>query len=397
MHRGLCIEIVQGLGEVVLRTRISIFLAAVVLGSLAVLSAVPIGSAQAPGPSAGVLLASGLAGSIGSAIGPDGALYVPESAIGVISRIDPVTGAKTTAASGLPASEEGGAIDVAFLGGTLYVLTTGVEAPGVVGIYRVNVGGTLTVIADIGAYNIANPMVGEDFGPTGNPFSLEVISSTEFLVVDANFNRLLRVGLNGSISVIATYGNVVPTGAYIAGGSAYLSHIGPFPHLPETGKVTLVNLATGTSSLVAGGVPYLIDVVAGPGGRLFVLSFGEQPEDFEGPPAVPFSGKLLVIGPTGLQTIVSGLMLPTSLNIVGDTAFVVTLAGEAWRIDGLSALVAAAAAVTPAPGVTPTPIAPATGSGTSSGGSAAWLPMLLVTVAMLGAGATVAAVSMRRR
>jgi hypothetical protein len=34
------------------------------------------------------LLASGLAGSIGGAIGPDGALYVPQGAIGEVTRID---------------------------------------------------------------------------------------------------------------------------------------------------------------------------------------------------------------------------------------------------------------------------------------------------------------------
>src|SRR5690242_8855588 len=39
------------------------------------------------------LLASGLQGSIGSAIGPDGALYVPEGIAGTVTRIDLETGA----------------------------------------------------------------------------------------------------------------------------------------------------------------------------------------------------------------------------------------------------------------------------------------------------------------
>src|SRR3954466_828052 len=42
-----------------------------------------------------VLLASGLQGSIGSAIGPDGALYVPEGISGTVSRIDRETGEVT--------------------------------------------------------------------------------------------------------------------------------------------------------------------------------------------------------------------------------------------------------------------------------------------------------------
>ena len=48
------------------------------------------------------LLASGLEGGSGSAIGPDGALYVLETAAGRISRVDPHTGEITTFADGLP-------------------------------------------------------------------------------------------------------------------------------------------------------------------------------------------------------------------------------------------------------------------------------------------------------
>ena len=48
------------------------------------------------------LLASGLQGSIGSAVGPGGALFVAEGAAGRIARVDPQTGAVTTFASGLP-------------------------------------------------------------------------------------------------------------------------------------------------------------------------------------------------------------------------------------------------------------------------------------------------------
>jgi hypothetical protein len=61
-------------------------------------------------------LVTGLQGASGSAIGPDGALYVTEGAIGRLTRVDPVTGATTTVADGLPPSliGIGGAIDVAF-------------------------------------------------------------------------------------------------------------------------------------------------------------------------------------------------------------------------------------------------------------------------------------------
>src|SRR5207248_2211604 len=63
------------------------------------------------------LLATGLEGGSGSTVGPDGALYVTETAAGRISRVDPETGEVTTFASGLPkqiaAVGLGGAMDVA--------------------------------------------------------------------------------------------------------------------------------------------------------------------------------------------------------------------------------------------------------------------------------------------
>src|SRR5213078_601991 len=91
------------------------------------------------------LLVTGLQGASGSTIGPDGALYVTEGAIGRISRVDPQTGEKTTFASGLPPAiiGIGGAIDVAFIDNVAYVLVTLVNDPlfptssDIDGIYRV--------------------------------------------------------------------------------------------------------------------------------------------------------------------------------------------------------------------------------------------------------------------
>jgi hypothetical protein len=51
---------------------------------------------------AGQLLASGLQNSIGSTIGPDGALYIAEGDAGRVSRLDLTTGHRTIFARGLP-------------------------------------------------------------------------------------------------------------------------------------------------------------------------------------------------------------------------------------------------------------------------------------------------------
>lgn len=99
------------------------------------------------------LVAGGLARGSGSAIGPDGALYVVEGAVGQIARVDPASGAVTTFASGLPPAliPIGGVADVAFIGNTVYALVTlvGSDLGGdsIVGICRIDGPDSYTVIA----------------------------------------------------------------------------------------------------------------------------------------------------------------------------------------------------------------------------------------------------------
>ena len=156
------------------RTHIITLIAIVVSVITGSIAAVPAGahSRRAPTPPMQVtLLADGLQGSVGATIGPDGALYVPEAELGRITRIDPTTGNASTFASGLPPQviPLGGAIDVAFVGTTLYVLVTvvGPDVGGnsVVGIYRLNGSGTFTVFADAkSASRSASSMTARWFG-----------------------------------------------------------------------------------------------------------------------------------------------------------------------------------------------------------------------------------------
>ena len=151
--------------------------------------------APSPAPTTTQLL-TGLEGGSGSTVGPGGALYVTESAAGRISRVDPRTGEITTFASGLPKSiiGIGGTIDVAFIGGTAYALVTvvGPDVGGsdIVGIYRVDGPDSFTVVADIGAFALSNPP-GFPFDiPTGVQYALETYRGG-FLVTDGHHNRVL--------------------------------------------------------------------------------------------------------------------------------------------------------------------------------------------------------------
>jgi hypothetical protein len=291
------------------------------------------------------LLASGLQGASGSTIGPDGALYVTQGVIGQVTRIDPRTGAKSALVTGLPPAilPLGGAIDVAFIGRTAYVLVTlvGNGVPGnttddVAGIYRVDDSDSFTVIADLGTWTVENPPPPDldYFVPAGLQFAMQETRGG-FLVTDGHMNRLLKVKLSGEISLVAQYGNIVPTGLDVRGSKVYLAEAGPLPHLPADGKVVSFGLRNPQPRDVAAGGSLLVDVEWGKCG-LYALSQGDSPgDDVEpGSPALPDSGELLKANRNGTFSVVAeGLDLPTSVDFSRDTAFVVTLDGEVWKID----------------------------------------------------------------
>ena len=292
------------------------------------------------------LLVTGLEELQGSAVGPGGDLFVTATLTGSIWRVDPRTGERTLFASGLPPRnpEEfwigSGVVDVAFIGGTAYALVTGVaEDAGrsdVVGIYRVDGPTSSTVVADIGAWSIANPPNTTFFGPTGFQYAIEPYRGG-FLVTDGHHNRLLWVSLDGEITQLIQFGDVVPTGLAVSGNTIYVNQAGPIPHLPQTGKVVTFEPGSTTATEVASGIRLAVDVEFGRGRTLFALSQGFWDGPFEGAPAEPNTGALLrVHGDGTLTTVVDGLDRPTSVEIIGNTAYVITLGGEVWTVNDVA-------------------------------------------------------------
>ena len=317
------------------------------LGSIAIAIAlstptVAVGSLASAGPEA-TLFVSGLASGSGSTIGPGGALYVTEGATGRILRIDPDTGQVTTYASGLPPSIVGigGAMDVAFIGSTAYALVTliGPDVGGsdVVGIYRVDGPNTFSVIADIGQFAEQNPPTTSFFVPTGVQYALEAYRGG-FLVTDGHHNRVYRVTLDGEVTELIAFGNIVPTGLAVSGNTIYLAEAGPTPHLPEDGKIVAFGPRSTDAIEIASGARLLVDVEFGRGRRLFALAQGIWPlGNPEGSPAMPNTGSLVEVNPDGTFSVITeDLNQPTSLEIVGNTAYVVTLGGEIWKIEGIA-------------------------------------------------------------
>jgi sugar lactone lactonase YvrE len=302
-------------------------------------------AAQAPsGELTATLFVPGLEGGSGSTIGPDGALYVAETAAGRIVRIDPQTGEATTFASGLPKKliHTGGIMDITFIGDTAYALVTLVgEAVGgtdISGIYRIDDEGSFTVIADIGQFSVDNPPTTDFFVPTGVQYAMEAYNDG-FLVTDGHHNRVLQVTLDGDIRELVTFDNIVPTGLEISASAKtiYMTEAGPVPHLPENGKVMMFEPGASTATEVASGARLLVDVEFGCCGTLYALAQGNFKEgNPDGSPAQPNTGSLVKVNADGTFTVLAeGLNQPTSLEIIGDTAYVVTLNGEIWMIKGI--------------------------------------------------------------
>jgi hypothetical protein len=324
------------------------FVRAMVLSCVIILASTLVVSANNPSTEPNItLLATELQGASGSAIGPDGALYVTEGAAGRISRIDPQTGNMTTFAEGLPPAilPIGGATDLVFMDGIAYVLVTmvGDDLPipvnngDIVGIYRVDGPNSFTIIADIGTWSINNPSESDVFIPSGVHYAIDTFQGG-FLVTDGHHNRVLYVTLDGEVSEMIAFGNIVPTGLETHGNTVLLSEAGPNPHLPENGKVVMFGPGSSSATDVASGAPLLVDVEFGLGRSLYALSQGDFPEGADdGSPALPNTGSLVEVNEDGTFTIImAGLNQPTSLDFIGNTAYIISLAGEVYKIDNVS-------------------------------------------------------------
>jgi hypothetical protein len=294
--------------------------------------------------------------SSGSTVGPDGALYVTDSTAGRIQRVGPRRGTVTTFADGLPAAIPGvvggGVADIAFRGDTAFVLVTGVSefwteltgssvAPATEGIYRldrVGMGRTrATLVADIYAWSEAHPPRHPGFFvPGGFTYAMQPYRGG-FLVTDGHHNRVLRVGLAGAISVFTDFNaNVVPTGLDRIGPAVLVGQAGPVPHVRSTGRVVALWRPGGRRVEVAAGAPLLVDVEVGRH-SVFGLAQGNWPYEGEpgkeGFPASPNTGRLMRADRHGqFRTVVSRLDRPTTFELIGNRAYVVTITGKVLRI-----------------------------------------------------------------
>ena len=302
-------------------------------------------------PVANAQLVSGLEGSFGSTIGPDGGLYVTERMAGRVSHIDPMTGDVATFAEGLPIPAwdigANGAVDIAFVDGVAYVLVAvvgpalddifgpGAGGTDASGIYRVDGPGTVTLVADLGQWSADHPPSTGFFLTHGVQYAMDAFRGG-LLVTDGHHNRVLWVSQDGDIMEFATFGNIVPTGLEVFGKTVFMAEAGPAPHLPDDGRIVAIDAKSGEVAIVAKGAPLAVDVEFGPGRTMYVLAQGDWSGMFggDGSPADPGTGSLHRVESDGsLNEVASNLNLPTSMEFIGNTVYIVTLTGQVWAID----------------------------------------------------------------
>jgi len=147
----------------------------------------------------------------------------------------------------------------------------------------------------------------------------------------------LYVTLDGKITEVRTFTDIVPTGLALSGNTIYMAEAGPVPHNPEDGKVISFGPKSPGVTTVASGARLVVDVEFNCGHTLYALSQGVWDGVEEGSPALPKTGSLVRVNNDGTFTVIKdGLDRPTSLEFIGTNAYIVSLTGEVWTIEHVS-------------------------------------------------------------
>ena len=227
---------------------------------------------------------------------------------------------QTSAASGSLVS---GVADVAMIDGTPYALIAGGGCShGLVGrdnaIVRISPYGTVSLVANLSRWLHANPgrVLGPDFEPDGTWYSMVAFNGALY-VIEPNHGLFVRVNpTTGAITrvldVAAALGtHAVPTALARHKGYFYIANLGTFPIVDGTQRVWRVLSNPTRLQTVARGTA-IVGLAFDPvNDNMYILQLTSG-----APEPTPGMGSLIRIRPGHApQTVVSGLTLPTGLDV----------------------------------------------------------------------------------
>lgn len=226
-----------------------------------------------------------------------------------------------------------GASTVAVLDGRPYVLIDGGGAvygnestPS--GIYRIDGDGSARLVADIGAWVAANPVLTKraDRDPAGE-LSAMVADNDAFWVVESGFGQLLRVTLDGKVNRVAdlSAGDHAPGAVTLApDGGVYVGFRTQPPFVEGAAEVVHIT-ADGVSTQVWSGLTAVSAIAVDSGGILYALEMGRDGTS-ESPFVAAGSGKVLrQNGPAEAVDVAVGLNFPDAMAFGPDGGLYVSI------------------------------------------------------------------------
>ena len=143
--------------------------------------------------------------------------------------------------------------------------------------------------------------------------------------------------LDGTITQVNAFDNIVPTGLAVRGKTVYMAEAGPSPHLPENGKIVSSSPDRTRSRRWPSAVASSWTWSSARDTHLFALAQGEFTPGTRRFAREPEHRQTTQGQRTGgFAAVAEGLNQPTSLEFIGKSAYIVTLGGEIWKIDDLT-------------------------------------------------------------